>query len=296
MHPTSGRFILSRRALIALMLPFALLVVPFLLLPIALGVGLSFTNYRPFQADLLWVGLDNYGRVLNSDLFRTALPNGLIFTALSVTGSLIVGVGLAAALRRPFRGRRLLRIALLLPYLLSPAASGVMWHQLLNERTGLLNIIPALFGLPRIINPLNPAGAILAVILTEIWRKFPLVTFLVLPGIESIPSERWDQAHMDGLNALGRLRQVVLPSLSGLLLAVTLLLIGDGLGMAESVFFLTGGGPGTQTMTPGLFSYRKVSLAQNWTQGAIAGWLIAASVLAVSLIMSRLNRRAPTDI
>ena len=67
--------------------------------------------------------------------------------------------------------------------------------------------------------------------------------------------------------------------------------MGDALGMSESVFFLTGGGPGSATMTPGIYSYNQAITAQNWTAGGTPGWFIAGSVLILGLVYLRLSNR-----
>jgi ABC-type sugar transport system permease subunit len=84
---------------------------------------------------------------------------------------------------------------------------------------------------------------------------------------------------------------IPLPSMRPLLLAVTMLLIGLALGTFDGVLILTGGGPGTATITPALYSYNQAFGVSNWPIGAAAAWLVAASVLAVGLIYLRLARR-----
>jgi len=87
---------------------------------------------------------------------------------------------------------------------------------------------------------------------------------------------------------------VALPALRPLLLAVSLLLIGLTLGSFDSVLILTGGGPGTATMTPALYSYNQAFVINNWPIGAASGWLIAAAVLGVGVVYVRLARRSAT--
>ncbi|MEZ4670375.1 MAG: sugar ABC transporter permease [Anaerolineae bacterium] len=270
---------LTHRQQLVLLIPFMAVVIPFLLCPAVLGFAASFTNYAPFQpAAPVFIGLHNYERVFGDESFITSIRNTAVFTFLTVSAELVIGVAVAYALRRSFRGRSLLRFVLLLPWLISPAASGVMWHQLLSSERGLLNFWPTLLRLPPVPYPLvnAPFAAVIAV---EVWRKFPLVTFLALPGIESIPAVQWDMARLDGLSIVGRLRHVVLPRLRLLLLTIGLLLVGDALGISESVFFLTGGGPGVQTSTIGLYSYAKAIRASNWSFAAIPGWITVVVVL-----------------
>jgi len=286
--------VLSNRQFLLLVLPLAAILILFLLLPLVLGFVATFTNYAPFQTTIRFVGLGNYRNVLQDGAFQAAVRNVVYFTGGSVSVELALGFLLAFALRKPFRGRSLIRFGLLLPWLVSPVAAGIMWHFLLNTTQGLLNYFPALFGLSELPYPLTIETAMLTVIATEVWRKTPFVTFLFLPGFISIPAEQWDQARVDGLGLLHQMRHVVFPALRVLLLTVMLLLIGDALGTFEAILMLTGGGPGTVTLTPGFYSYSQAFKAFNWRDGATSGWFIVGAVLIVGGSYNWLTRHSRT--
>ncbi len=275
---------LTRRHRLLFLAPLFLILIPFLFIPALLGLIASFTNYAPYQkTDLHAVGLANYAHILADPDFRTAIRNSALFTIVTVTLELSIGLLIAVALRRPFRGRSLVRLLLLLPWLISPIANGVMWHFLFNTENGLINFLPAVLGLPRPPSPLNSGLALLAAMSIEIWHQTPLVSFLALPGLLTIPSAQWDQAALEGLSSFAQMRHIVLPRLRLLLLTIGLLLIGNALGTSESISILTGGGPGSETMTPGLYSYRQAFQAYDWTGGATAAWLITATLLIVGV-------------
>jgi multiple sugar transport system permease protein len=282
---------LTPRERLLLMLPLALVVGPFLLWPMINGFLLTFTNAGLFQPSPRFIGLSNYLNALGDNVFRTALINMVVFTSITVLAEMLLGTAVALALREPFRGRAILRAVLLLPWLLSPSASGVMWHQLLNNQSGLLIYWTTLLRLPPLPYMLGLDTSYVTVILTEIWRKTPLVIFLMLPGLLAIPLVHWDQAKIEGLTLLSRARHIVLPHLRLLLLTVTLLMTGEALGMSESVFFLTGGGPGSTTMTPGVYSYNQAIVSQNWSAGGTPGWFITGALLIVGLVYLRLLHR-----
>ena len=98
-----------------------------------------------------------------------------------------------------------------------------------------------------------------------------------------MPSEHWEQAVLDGIPLAAQLRHIVLPWLRPLLLTITLLLIGDTVGTFDSILVMTGGGPGSETLTPALYSFQQAFRAYNWPFAVTASWLVVAAMLLVGL-------------
>jgi multiple sugar transport system permease protein len=275
--------------------PLAIVLSIWLIIPALLGLAATLTNYAPAQPAIRWVGLHNFEVLLADRSFAAAVRNIAVFSVLAVPLELVVGFGLAYLLRRPFRGRAAVRMMLLLPWLVSPVASGVMWHFLLGSETGFLNYAARSLGLASLPSPLSQHGlALLTVVLVESWRVAPLVAFLLLPSLIAIPHERWEDALLDGLATIGKIRHVALAAIKPLILAVTMLLIGGALATFDSVLTMTGGGPGSETVTPALYSHDKAFTFSNWPAGAASGWLIGGAVLLAGLVYLRLASRSET--
>jgi ABC-type sugar transport system permease subunit len=134
----------------------------------------------------------------------------------------------------------------------------------------------------------SPVGdlrlALPTVIAVEVWRMAPFVAFLLLPGLAGIPEERWEDARLAGASILRQVVHVAIPGVRNLLLTVGMLLVGLALGTFDTVLILTGGGPGTATLTPALYSYGAAFATNDWPVGAAAGWLIAAAVFVAGAI------------
>jgi multiple sugar transport system permease protein len=281
----------SERAL--LFAPLGIVLSIWLLIPALLGLISTLTNYAPVEPGVGWVGLRNFQSILSDRTFGAAVRNVAIFTIVAVPLQLVLGFCLADALRRPFRGRTMVRVILLLPWLVSPIASGVMWHFLFASETGFLGFAYGSIGLPVPPSPLSQHGlALLTIVFVETWRVAPLVAFLLLPGLSSIPRERWEDSTIDGLSWTGKVRHVAIPALRPLILAVTMLLIGGSLATFDGVLTMTGGGPGTETLTPALYSYSKAFTFSDWPIGAASGWLIGGAVLLAGLAYLQLSRKA----
>ena len=167
-----------------------------------------------------------------------------------------------------------------------------MWHFLLGSETGFLNYAVRSLGLPSLPSPLSQHGWALPSSLVESWRVAPLVAFLLLPSLTAIPRERWEDALLDGLSTIGTIRHVALAAIRPLLLAVAMLLIGGALATFDSVLTLTSGGPGTETVTPALYSHDKAFTFSNWPAGAASGWVIGGAVRVAGLVYVRLASRS----
>ena len=280
----------NRRVLL-LLAPLLLVLLPFLVWPAAFGFLASFTSYAPVQSHVHFLGLANYREVLADPEFWTASRNVVLMAAVGVPAELALGFVLAYLLRRPFRGRGWLRVALLLPWLVSPIAVGVMWHFLFNDSWGLYSFGFAVLRLPVPPAPIAQEGlALPTVIAIDVWRNAPLAGFLLLPGVASIPQDLWEQMTLDGAALLLQIRHVVFPWMRSLLLTVALLLLGSTLGAFDTVLILTGGGPGSATLTPGLYSFQQSFQINNWPVGATSAWLIMGMVLLIGALYVTLVR------
>ncbi|HEY8438328.1 MAG TPA: sugar ABC transporter permease [Candidatus Limnocylindrales bacterium] len=269
-----------RGEIVALCAPLGILLGGWLVLPAIFGLVTTLTTYGPSLRTFRFVGLANYSAVLRDPDFGAAVRNIVVFCATAVPVELVIGFGIAYAVRGTRRGRRWIRIALLLPWLLSPIGSGVMWHFLLAPATGPLNFILGWLNLPEVSSPSgSPTLALPTAIAIEVWRLSPLVAFLLVPALEAVPAERWEDARLDGLGVLGRITNVVLPAIRPVLASVTMLAIGLALGTFDSLLILTGGGPGTATVTPALFSYKEAYPIANWPISSAAAWIIALAVI-----------------
>jgi multiple sugar transport system permease protein len=284
--PTRGQRLL-------LLLPLALIVVPFLIAPALFGFFASFTNYAPAQASVHFIGLANYLAVVRDSEFGAAYRNIAVLILTAVPIELCLGFLLAYLLREPFRGRGVARVLFLVPWLVSPIANGVMWHYVLNSQSGLFAFALGWLSIRVEASPLGLHGfALPTVIATDIWRLAPLVSFLLLPGLLSIPTDDWDQAMLEGASVFAQIRHIAIPRIFPLLLTVAMLLVGATFGTFENVLMMTGGGPGTETVTPGLSSYQQAFQINNWSVGATGAWLIVAAVFVIGIIYLRWTRSA----
>jgi len=275
--------------------PAAILLLGFLVVPAAFGLFNTLTDSSPGANTWHFVGLENYRALFSDNTLGIAFGNALLLTLITVPTEAVGGLVIAGLLRRPFPGRSFVRALLLAPWLVSPLAAGVMWHFLYNTQVGLTGWIAGILGGATPPSPLsNPHLALPSVALVDIWRMTPLAAFLLLPGVLAVPQDEWDQAILMGLTVLTTWLVVVIPRIRLLLLTVLLLLIAQGLTTFDTIFVLTGGGPGSLTTTPALYAYGLAIQGHDWPLGSTASWLLAGLVLAIGAVYIVLARREAT--
>lgn len=209
-----------------LIIPSVVLVTAAILYPLVYNIYLSFTEV-PLHPDEspIWVGLENYATMLTDDRFWTAFQNTIIFTLFSSIIATAVGLGVALLFRREFKGRRVVRGVVLLPYVLPIIAAAFVWRFMLNPIYGVVPYSVQVTGIYRGELDLlgEPSIAIWTVILVDSWRVFPFAFLLLMARVQSIPPDMYEAAKLDGAGRFARFKDITLPELKYVLATVFLL-------------------------------------------------------------------------
>ena len=281
------------RAGLALISPTVVLVVVMVVLPILWTVSLAFQQVRLLNLRRTGIfgdySLDNFRSVLTSSGFVDALVTTLAY---SVCGTaLAIGIGLVAALalRTPFRGRGLVRAALLLPYVAPVVAAAFVWTTMLNPQYGIVNELgtgvlgwdePIAFFSSRSDDLLGipVPTALLSVIAFEAWRSFPFAFLFLTARLEAVPDTYDEAARLDGATLSQRFRHIVLPQLAPTIAVLAVLRFIWTFNNFDDIYLLTGGGAGTQVVSVRVFDYLT---ARGDIGAAAAQALVLAVILAV---------------
>jgi multiple sugar transport system permease protein len=215
--------------------------------PVYFTVYLSFFNTPPNLAlnDKIFVGLDNYQRILGADSVRETTVNTLIWTVFSTLFSFALGFGAALALNRGFLGRGLLRGILLIPYVISAVAAAYVWRWLLHSDFGVFGAIAMALRLTdHPINFLDNTTTVLpSLILVNVWKEFPFAMIMMLAGLQTVPDQLLRAAQVDGAGAWHRFWHITLPHLKNVSVVTILLLLVANLNAFTIPYVMTGGGP-----------------------------------------------------
>src|SRR5580700_3301143 len=215
--------------------------------PVYFTIYLSFFNTPPNLAldDKIFVGLDNYARILGADSVRETTVNTLIWTVFSTLFSFAIGFGAALTLNRSFPGRGLLRGILLIPYVISAVAAAYVWRWLLHSDFGVFGAISMALGLTdHPINFLDNTTTVLpSLILVNVWKEFPFAMIMMLAGLQTVPDQLLRAAQVDGAGAWHRFWHITLPHLKNVSVVTILLLLVANLNGFTIPYVMTGGGP-----------------------------------------------------
>jgi trehalose/maltose transport system permease protein len=211
----------ERRTAYYMVLPSLLLIIIVAFFPILYGIVLSLTDSTA-AAFGSFIGVENYVEMFQDPDFLEGLSNTVIFTVVSVTLEFILGMGIALAVNRAFRGRGLVRAAILVPWAFPTVISAVMWRLMFQDRIGIIQYVASTIGI--ISEPILSDRTLLliAAILVDVWKTTPFMALLLLAGLQVIPGDVYEAARVDGANVYQRFFQITLPLLKGAILVAVL--------------------------------------------------------------------------
>jgi multiple sugar transport system permease protein len=286
----------DRRTGYLLISPTLIIVGAMVVLPILWTVSLAFQQVRLLNLQSTgFFGtytLDNFRNVLSSPGFTEALVNTLVYSVCGTACAIGLGLVAALALRRPFRGRGLVRACMLLPYVAPVVAATFLWKTMLNSQFGIVNYYgekllgwdqpiafltssdsPSIFGVE-----LPISTAMLTVVLFEGWRSFPFAFLFLTARMQAIPDTLDEAAIVDGAAPTQRFRHIVWPQLLPTIAVLTVLRFIWTFNNFDDIFLLTRGGAKTQVVTVRVYDYM-INKADIGAAAALA--LVLAAILAV---------------
>ena len=263
--------------------------------PLLQTIWVSFTDAKLLSGTGgNWVGFANYGRVLASSPFHDALWTTIRFVLISVTAEFVLGVLAALLLDQQFAGRSLLRAMMIMPWALPTVVNATMWRLIYNPDFGAFNAALTQSGVLENYRSWlgEPATALYAICLADIWKNFPLVALISLAALQTVPRELKAAAIIDGAGPWARFRAVTLPFLAGPLTVAVVLRMIEAFKVFDIVWVMTRGGPANSTKTVSLLVYQEAFSFQRAGSGAsIALIVVLISAVLIAAYMSILRQQ-----
>lgn len=273
-----------------LLLPAMIPVLILNVYPLLRGIYLGFTDAKAgIAVTTTFNGLENYTQLMDNDLFWNSFKVGLIW-AFSVTIlQFVAGIGLALLLNENLRFRWLARTLSLVPWAMPPVITAILWKLIYDPNAGPVSVISQELGFSQ----LNLLGdfttALPAVILVGVWSGMPQTTIVLLAGLQSVDASQHEAAAVDGAGAWSRFRNITLPELRPVIVAITSLNFIWNMNTFDLIYVLTNGGPGGGTMLPMLFAYNEAFKYGRFGTAAAMGNVLV--IITIGLLLFYLRRQ-----
>ncbi len=280
----------DRQVGILFMLPFLLTAAAFMVWPVAEAIRLAFYAYNPLRPDdIRWVGLENFERVFDDPLFWESFSQALVWTGWSIALQTVLGVGLALLLHNSLPGIALFRGLLLFPYIVPTVVVALNWRWIFNSEIGVVNHALLSLGLidQNIAWLSTPSMAMASAIGLNVWKYTPFVIICVLARLQTIPTELYDAAKVDGAGAWRRLIDITLPMLREVLVVVIVFRTIWTFNKFEEIYLLTRGGPGTSTFNLAVYAFEEGMANLRLGVAAATGVIMIVLLLAGTIVYVR---------
>ena len=269
----------ERRTAYYMVLPTLVIILAVAFYPIIYSIWLSLHN-ATLNSLGEFVGIQNYTQMLQNGDFQVALINSTFFTVISVTIEFFIGLGIALAINRAFRGRGLVRAAVLVPWAFPTAISAAMWRLMFQDQVGIIQYVASTLGV--ISEPiLNDRTLLLiAAIAVDAWKTTPFMALLILAGLQTIPGDVYEAARVDGASVMQRFLRITLPLLKPAILVALLFRTLDAWRIYDLFWVMSD----RQLDSLSTFVYEGVRISQlQFAEGNAAAVFIFVTAFAIAI-------------
>ncbi|MDP9137180.1 MAG: sugar ABC transporter permease [Pseudomonadota bacterium] len=273
-----------------LLAPCVLITLVVLVYPLWDGVRASTKFYR-YGKPLREIGFDNYLALWQDAQFLNSLWVTLRFVTFSVAIETVLGLALALFCVREFRGIRLLRTVLIVPMVITPVVVAIVFRLIYASDAGMLTAFSEAMGGEAVQILGQPLRAFIGLVTLDVWEWTPLMFLILLAGLQSLPTEPFEAARVDGAGPWRVFADLTLPMLRPVLAIAIVLRTIDAFGTFDQVFVLTRGGPGEATKLLSIYGYETAFKFQQTGYAAALFVTMGLLMLALALAAVRLLRR-----
>ena len=266
----------------------------FLIFPILMGIYYSFMDWNGISKGYNFIGFANYAKLFTDKKFGEALLFNFRYTIMLIVGVVVISVVLALLLNKEFKGRSFFRTLYFLPAVLSMITVSLVFKQV------FFYVLPAIgkaLGIEALSTNIlaSKQNAIYGVLFVHLWQGVALPTLLFLAGLQTIPTELYEAAAIDGANGWQQFKNITVAYLIPTLSVVLVLLVKQGLMVFDYVKSMTAGGPGTATQTIALLIYNN-GFERNRYSYSIAQAIATGVIIAlISAIQIQASNRKKVD-
>lgn len=278
------------------LLPGFVLFILFFFGPLLYSLRISFFDWNFVKPELsTFVGFENYIEQIKSSIFQRATLNTLVYTIITVSVKLALGILVAVLLNQKIKGRTAFRVAYYLPVITSWVIVSLLFTYMFSSQRGLVNYIlrDVLHLIDRNVMWLaDPILALVPVILVDIWKGVGWTTVIYLAGLQTIPVELMEAASVDGANRIQQFFKITLPMMRPTLVFLVVVLVLGGLNAYVPFQLITNGG-NPQDLTHSILTlmYRATFSRLDFGAGAAISYLLTLFVFLLSFVQIKLLKK-----
>lgn len=245
----------GRRTVFFMLLPITVFLLVFFLYPVLYELYVSFFDFS-LGSEMEFIGFGNYGKMGRDDQFLGSLVTTLIFITTAVAAELVLGFFIANLLNRQTRMVNAVRTMILIPTIFTPLVAGLVWKALYHPDMGAITYYLRQIGIDigRGLT-VERNTALLSIVIVDIWQWTPLMVLIILAGLKSLPLEPYEAGIVDGAGKWHLFRYITLPLMRPTLVVALLIRTLDAMKIFDTIWAITGGGPGTATTVANLRIY-----------------------------------------
>lgn len=290
-----GRKGLSERGLgFMLLAPAAMLLLLIVVYPISELIWNSFFDIHLAEAwrGETFAGFENYRRAFSDDRFWQAVLHTAIYTAVTVPGALLMGLGLALLANMPFKRKWPVRLGLLLPWALPLVFSGLIFRWFFEYRQGVVNDLLSRLGFEPLAWLTESNLAIAAICIAIIWKSSSFMALMLLAGLQTIPKELYEAAEVDGATRWQQFVSITLPMLRPAIMVALIFRTITAIQTFDIPYAMTGGGPGDSTETLAMYTQKTTLDFLDFGYGSALATLMFGISMIVTSAYLRYTRRS----
>lgn len=272
--------------------PFVIIYAIYNLYPMVQGFIISFFKWN-ITGKKTFIGLTNYMTLFQDQVFWKSLTNTLLYVLVStpifMLGSLVLALIIDS---KALRGRTFVRSTFFLPNILAVSITAVIWLNILQPYTGLMNAAVHALGVTQEIFWLSEPGLVwTSIILVTFWWNTGYYMLIYLAGLQDIPAEQYEAAAIDGATGFQRIITITVPCLKRTHLLILFLQVIASFKIFGQVFLITGGGPGGESRTLLQYVYETGFTTFQMGQASAASFILLLIILIVSMFQLKIMNR-----
>ena len=286
LKPKNIRYNLRRPGPLVLLVPTLASIGAVSIYPVLLGLWLSFRDTTLSSPTDTFIGLDNYLQLFSDSQFWNAWIHTIQFTTASTLLETSFGLLIALVLSERFRGRGIVRAAMLVPWAIPTVVTSKMFGWLFDGQNGIVNYLLRSLGLIQhnVDWYGSPDFALATIVIADVWKTTPFMALLLLAGLQTIPDSLAEASVIDGANAWQHFWHIRLPLLTPTLLIAAMFRALDAFRIFDLVYVLTGGGPADSTEVLSTFTYKHLFSALQFGYGSALSTIMFITEIVIAVV------------